>query len=418
MKYSVMSNAAWMISEKFVSIFGVIFVTSYVAKSFGPTVFGQMSFSTSLFSVVQTIAIFGTETILFKRISKSAQKGVRLMTIAKKLRLTLLLLLSLPLLVWMYYHMRENYLGFALASFLAAMFVTQDTFSVFNNAQLASRFNTIANTVGMLLSFAISFSVAWLKLSPLWLTLSIVIVTLVPYLIKRRTFYQRYSDEAPPRGKSGCYLRYLIYAGLPLAISSIFISVQIKMAQFFLVSVGTAKDVGLFNAANIISASWIFIPAAIITSSFTEIFREQSDRALKLTARLNGYVLVISLLMLLIVSLYGERIIITLYGEDYTQSGSIITLLSLATCFSSMGTVAYRYMVKEGGFNYLLKKILCLMLISVPLAWVLITHFGLVGAAWSVLITEILSLTVMNYFFKHGVIHKIHVSSLNYKTYK
>ena len=237
-------------------------------------------------------------------------------------------------------------------------------------------------------------------------------------MIKRRTFYQRFSDEAPPRGKSGNYLRYLIYAGLPLAISSIFISIQIKLAQFFLVSVGTAKDVGLFTAANMISASWIFIPAAIITSSFTEIFREQSERALKLTARLNGYVMVVSLLMLLIVSLYGEKIIITLYGQDYTQSGSIITLLSLATCFSSMGTVAYRYMVKEGGFNYLLKKILCLMLISVPLSWVCITSLGLKGAAWSVLITEILSLTVMNYFFKNGVIRKIHVSSLNYKTYK
>jgi len=29
-----------------------------------------------------------------------------------------------------------------------------------------------------------------------------------------------------------------------------------------------------------------------------------------------------------------------------------------------------------------------------------------------------LSLTVMNYFFKNGVIQKIQVSSLNYKTYK
>ena len=169
--------------------------------------------------------------------------------------------------------MRENYLAFAMASFLSALFVTQDTFSVFNNARLASRLNTLANTAGMLLSFAISFSVARLKLNPLWLTLSIVALTLVPYMIKRRTFYQRFSDEAPPRGKSGNYLRYLIYAGLPLAISSIFISIQIKLAQFFLVSVGTAKDVGLFTAANMISASWIFIPAAIITSSFTEIFR-------------------------------------------------------------------------------------------------------------------------------------------------
>ncbi|HBV90687.1 MAG TPA: polysaccharide biosynthesis protein, partial [Pantoea sp.] len=48
MKLSVMSNAAWMMSEKIISVFGVIFVTSYVAKSFGPTVFGQMAFSTSL----------------------------------------------------------------------------------------------------------------------------------------------------------------------------------------------------------------------------------------------------------------------------------------------------------------------------------------------------------------------------------
>ncbi|MCX2199587.1 hypothetical protein LDO48_04040 [Pantoea agglomerans] len=74
MKLSVMSNAAWMMSEKIISVFGVIFVTSYVAKSFGPTVFGQMAFSTSLFAMVQTVAIFGTETILFKRVSKNASK--------------------------------------------------------------------------------------------------------------------------------------------------------------------------------------------------------------------------------------------------------------------------------------------------------------------------------------------------------
>jgi O-antigen/teichoic acid export membrane protein len=126
----------------------------------------------------------------------------------------------------------------------------------------------------------------------------------------------------------------------------------------------------------------------------------------------------VSLLMLLVISLYGERIIIALYGPEYTQSGSLITLLSIATSFSAMGTVAYRYMVKEGGFNYLLRKIICLMVISLPLSWWLIQGHGIMGAAWSVFLSELLSLTVMNYFFKNGVIQKIQVSSLNYKTYK
>ncbi|WP_426607362.1 oligosaccharide flippase family protein [Pantoea anthophila] len=418
MKLSVMSNAAWMMSEKIISVFGVIFVTSYVAKSFGPTVFGQMAFSTSLFAMVQTVAIFGTETILFKRVSKNASKGLRLMSIARTLRMVLLLVTSVPVLIWVWYNMQENFLAFALASFVASVFVTQDTFSVYNNARLASRLNTVANATGMLLSFGISFTIAWLRLNPLWLTLSIVSVTLVPYLIKRHNFYQDHQDQMPPREKRTTYVRYLMYAGLPLAISSIFISVQVKAAQMFLAGTAPARDLGLFAAANTISASWIFIPVALITSCFTEIFRERGEVAIKLAARLNGYVMAVSLLMLLIISLFGERIIIALYGPEFTQSGSLITLLSIATSFSAMGTVAYRYMVKEGGFNYLLRKIVCLMVISLPLSWWLIQGHGIMGAAWSVFLSELLSLTVMNYFFKNGVIQKIQVSSLNYKTYK
>ena len=418
MKLSVMSNAAWMMSEKIVSVFGVIFVTSYVAKSFGPTIFGQMAFSTSLFSMVQTVAIFGTETILFKRISKSAPKGLRLMTVARTMRLVLLLLTSIPVLIWVWYNMQENFLAFALASFISSVFVTQDTFSVYNNARLASRLNTVANSVGLLLGFTLSFTIAWLHLNPLWLTLSIVMVTLVPYVIKRSNFYRENQDMAPPQEKRNTYLRYLLYAGLPLAISSIFISVQVKAAQMFLAGIVSARDLGLFAAANTIAASWIFIPVAIITSCFSEIFRERGAAAIKLTARLNGYVMGVSLLLLAVIALYGEQIIIALYGHEYTQSGSLITLLSLATCFSAMGTVAYRYMVKEGGFNYLLKKIVCLMVISLPLSWWLIQGYGIMGAAWSVFISELLSLTVMNYFFNNGVIQKIQVSSLNYKTYK
>lgn len=418
MKHSVVTNAAWMMSEKVVSVFGVIFVTSYVAKSFGPSVFGQIAFSASIFSIVQTVAIFGTETILFKSISKSAAKGLRLMAVAKQLRMALLLLLSLPVLAWVWLEMRENFLIFAVASFLSAIFVTQDIFSVYNNARLESRMNTVANATGMIISFAISFAIAWFKLNPLLLSFSIVAVTLVPYLIKRTMFYQKNTISPPTRRKHRSYLRYLFHAGLPLAISSVFISVQVKLAQFFLVGVGSAHELGLFTAANTISASWIFIPVAIITSSFSEIFRERADVALRLAARLNGYVMAISLFMLLIVALFGEKIVSLLYGHDYQQSGDLVTLLSLATCFSAMGTVAYRYMVKEGGFNYLLVKIILLVAVSVVTNWFFIRFWGLTGAAWSVLVTELLSLTLMNYFFKNGVILKMQLSSLNYKTYR
>ncbi len=136
--------------------------------------------------MVQTVAIFGTETILFKRISKSAPKGLRLMNVARTLRMVLPLLTAAPVLAWVWFTMPENFLAFMLASFVASVFVTQDTFSVYNNARLASRLNTVANSLCMLLSFTI----AWLRLNPAWFTLSIVAVTLVPYVIKRYNFYR------------------------------------------------------------------------------------------------------------------------------------------------------------------------------------------------------------------------------------
>ncbi|MBE0796893.1 oligosaccharide flippase family protein, partial [Escherichia coli] len=60
-----------MMSEKIISIFGLIFVTSYVAKYVGPGTFGQISFSMSLFQIVQVIAQLGSSIIIFKRISKN-----------------------------------------------------------------------------------------------------------------------------------------------------------------------------------------------------------------------------------------------------------------------------------------------------------------------------------------------------------
>jgi O-antigen/teichoic acid export membrane protein len=47
-----------MISEKIISIFGLIFVTSFVAKYIGPENFGKLTFAGSLFAIVQTISLW------------------------------------------------------------------------------------------------------------------------------------------------------------------------------------------------------------------------------------------------------------------------------------------------------------------------------------------------------------------------
>ena len=71
MSKKVFSNSLWMMSEKLISIFGLIFVTSFVAKYIGPENFGKLTFVGSIFAIVQTIAMMGIENVIFQKTAKN-----------------------------------------------------------------------------------------------------------------------------------------------------------------------------------------------------------------------------------------------------------------------------------------------------------------------------------------------------------
>ena len=67
MSKKILSNSLWMMSEKLIAIFGLIFVSSFVAKYIGPENFGKLTFATTVFAIIQTIAMFGSENIIFQK---------------------------------------------------------------------------------------------------------------------------------------------------------------------------------------------------------------------------------------------------------------------------------------------------------------------------------------------------------------
>ncbi|MHA2484358.1 oligosaccharide flippase family protein [Escherichia coli] len=77
MNKRILSNSIWMMSEKIISLFGLIFVTSFVAKYVGAEVFGQIAFATSLFQIAMIIAQLGSDVIIFKRVSKKNRFGCK-----------------------------------------------------------------------------------------------------------------------------------------------------------------------------------------------------------------------------------------------------------------------------------------------------------------------------------------------------
>ncbi|HBY1083255.1 TPA: hypothetical protein MIP63_27310, partial [Klebsiella pneumoniae] len=112
---------------------------------------------------------------------------------------------------------------------------------------------------------------------------------------------------------------------------------------------------------------------------------------------------------------FGKKVILLLYGEQYVNSYGIIIILCISTVITAMGFISNRYIVRLSGYKYLSKKTLLVLGLSIPISTTMVYFFGVYGAAYSVLIVEFLSLTIMNYFFNHGVILKVHRGAFNLK---
>lgn len=402
----IISNSLWMMLEKCISIFGLIFVTSYVAKYIGPSNFGKIALAATLFGFVQTLTWFGNQEILFKRVSKNPNSGLKYLFGTQNLRKILFLMYSLPILIGLYLYSDQLTLIFALATALAAYFITQDIFAIYNNAILASYINAIVNMIGLGFALLIRYLIVLFEMNYAYLAIPIVMTALIPFLLKKYIFNK--SQKLKPANFKH-YRKYYFGAGSALVLSTLAVTLYTQITSLMLVALTSTRELGIYAVAVTLGMSWAFINTSIITSVLSKIYREKSNyQSYVMIAKLNAVIILISSVVVTMLAISGQWIVNLLYGNAYQEAYELIVILGLATLCSGLGTISARFLVKEESYRYISRKMMCVAISALPISYIMIYFFGLKGAAYSVLIIELLSLTFFNYFYKNGLIFKIH----------
>ena len=402
----IVSNSLWMMLEKVISIFGLIFVTSYVAKYIGPTNFGKIALATTLFTFVQTLTWFGNQEILFKRVSKNHQSGLNYLSNTQKIRFYLFLFMSLPILFGLYIFTDLLTLIFGIATAFATYFITQDIYAVYNNAVLHSYINAIVNMVGLSIALVVRYVIVLFELEYAYLSIPIVLVTLIPYLLKRYWFNRSLKTPILNQQK---YRKYYFLAGGSLVISTLAISFYTQITSLMLAKLTSLKELGIYAVAVTLGTAWSFVNISVITSVLSKIYQVKNDHeSYALIAKLNVVIILISLSAIAALYFLGNVIIQWLYGSAYLEAQYLVLILALSTMCSGLGTVSARLMIKQESYHYISKKMALVALSALPISYVMVKSYGLQGAAYSVLLIEFLSLTLFNYFYKNGIIFKVH----------
>lgn len=414
----VYRNSIWMMSEKLLSIIGLIFVTSFVARYIGPENFGKLTFATSIFAIVQTLAMFGSDNIIFQKTSKNPKTGERIIEATKYMRNALYAVFASVVLIYLYFKVDHLTFVFSIASCIAVFFALHDVYSIYFNATLQSYLNTWCNVVAILMSLLVRYGIAYFELPVSYLSVPIVLVTLVPYVLRRYLFAQRkVTPTQSVQYKIKKYQGYMLGVGRKLVLYSLSVAIFTKTSQLFL-GLSSQHDLGVYTVAMTLGGSFYFVLNALISSFLTQIYAENDlQRSQKMVAQLNTLVACVALSALVFFALFGQHIVHWLYGQAYDQVNQILLLAVVVTLFSGLSTVAEKYLIKFNAYDYLHKKTLLLVLFNLGLTATAIHYYGLHGAIFAILCTELMSLTVFNYFYKHGLIWDTHLRMFKPSTY-
>lgn len=402
----IVSNSLWMMIEKCISIFGLIFVTSYVAKYIGPTNFGKIALATTLFSFVQTLTWFGNQEILFKRVSRNPHSGLKYLIGTQSLRKVLFLIYTFPILLGLYFYSDYSTLIFGIATALATYFVTQDIYAIYNNAVLHSYINAIVNMIGLSIALGVRYLIVLFEWNYAFLGIPIILTALIPFILKKYIFNK--SHQLKPLSLKH-YRKYYFGAGSALVLSTLAVTLYTQVTSLILATLTSTRELGIYAVAVTLGMSWAFINTSIITSVLSKIYQEKNKyQSYIMVAKLNAMIILVSLGVIFILAVIGQSLVNTLYGNAYLEAYKLIVILGIATLCSGLGTISARFLIKEEGYSYISKKMICVALSALPISYLMIYNFGLIGAAYSVLLIELLSLTLFNYFYKSGLLFKIH----------
>lgn len=413
MKNRVVSNTIWLLSERILSITGLFLVTSAVAKYIGPTNFGKVNTAILYFSVLQALVFWGSDAIGVKLISKFPVYGVNFLRSFGVLKLIAFFVSSVFIFLYFYFEYDRLTFIFSLAVGLSSFFAVIDYFNIFNEATLKSNLNVIANVIGLFISLAIRYSIVAMKLTPEFLSLSIIAQGLIPFLIRFFIFkrnHTKYSFFYKPRLK---HIKYGLSAGFGLVISTVSVMIYLNVGRVFLIKYDSMFALGIYSVAIVLGTAWSFVNSAIIASLTPMLYGSQKKTSSEITSFLSLALITVGALYFIFFVLTGRYIVTTLYGEDYSQVYSISLILIPVSILSSLGVVAARYIISQGGYKFEAKKAVITAIFTIFFSWLLIMKFGIYGAAWSALLCEILSLTVINYFYRKAEIFHIHANIFN-----
>lgn len=353
------NNSFWVLSEKFVSLFGLVFIVSAVADYIGANLYGKMTFAAGVFIIIKTLSQFGMDQIYFNYVIKKRVNKSFLLNLAIKNITIAYFFLSILTIIFLYFMKIEGWV-FIFAYCVASYFNAIDLYHFDNEANLNARYNTIALLIGLIISLLVRFFVVYYELDYTVLIVSILVFSILPVFIKRKIFISMVVKNKYIVKKNNHIRKYnsfILKKGGVLSVSIFLNALNLQLPIFFLGIMKDYHNLGQYSVAFVVAGMWCITPTTIILSFLPKIINNNlvyEKQIVDKTSKLFYSLLFLNLIICFCFFIAGPKFIGYFYGFNYIESIPLFKIILFGQFFWVFSYLLSRIVVRFGGNDFLL----------------------------------------------------------------
>lgn len=387
---NVISNTGWLFFDNIVRMGVGLVVGVWIARYLGPDQYGQLSYALAFVSLFGSLANLGLDSIAVRNIVRDSSRKDEILGTVFVLKLIGGVTAFVVTLTAIFFLRPTDKLAHWLVGIIAAGMIFQafDTLDYWFQSQVKSKFTVVSKNTAFLL-ISITKIVLIMAKAPLiafaWTGLAEIALGSMGLMVAYRV--------------SGHYLKAwrasrdiaknLLRDSWPLIFSSIVAMIYLRIDQVMLGEMVGNEEVGIYSAAVRLAEVWYFIPTAIYSSVYPSIVEALSMSEELFYGRLQklyNMMAFIGYLVALPVMFIAGWVVEHLYGAAYSRAGSMLALLIWAGMFVNLGVARSAFMMSMNWTKIHFMSVFAGCLINVLLNYILIPHYGGMGAVIASLI--------------------------------
>lgn len=387
------TNTSWLIAENLLRLIAGLFVGIYVARYLGPEQFGIYSYALAFVAMFSAIAKLGLDSIVVRDLVKDERQLLILGTSFWLKLIGAALAIASILVVLNLIETDKTTSIYICIIAIGMLFQSLEVVDFYFQSKVLSRYVSLCKLTQLLLSTLLKIYCIFIQADLIWF----VVISVVDQASLALSLAIAFSSR-----KLGNFLfrfdlniaKSLFQESWPLIVAGIGVMLYMRIDQIMIEHYLGNEAVGLFSAAVRLSEAIYFIPTIICSSIFPALVaaKQRSNQEFNAkSALLFEIMTLLALCAAIPISLLSSWIIRFTFGSEYTVASDVLQIHIWASVFVFLGVAGSRWLIAEKLAIQSMYRTLAGACCNTGLNLYFIPKFGIVGAAYSTLISQFIA---------------------------